>query len=121
MRFGFKDLDVWKKAVDFAGEVIAVTEKLETPKKHYRLVENAEVAVVSIAANIAEGKGRASKREFIQYLYIARGSLYETVTVLDIFRNIGWICDTDYNKLLTDAEEIVRMISGLIGSLQRKI
>lgn len=119
MGFGFKDLEVWQKAVKFADEIITLSENLNTTKKHYRLVENLESAAVSIALNIAEGKGRYSKKEFVKFLYVARGSLYETVTFLEIFSNKGWINISDYNKLIANAEEIVKMIVGLINSVNR--
>ena len=109
---------MWKKAVAFADKVISITEKLESQRKHFRLIDNIEAAVVSVAVNIAEGKGRHSKKEFAQFLYIARGSLYETVTFLEIFRKKNWISSLDYDGLLTDAEEIVRMTGGLINSLR---
>lgn len=118
MGFGFKDLDVWRKAVKFAEAVISVTEKLDTDRKHFRLVENLEAAVVSIAANIAEGKGRYSKKEFVQFLYIARGSLYEAVTFLEVIKNKKWVGETEYDSLLKDAEEIAKMINGLISSIK---
>jgi len=119
MRFGFKDLDVWRKALTFANKVISIAENLDSDRKHFRLVENIEAAVVSIASNIAEGAGRSHKKEFVQYLYIARGSLYEVVTFLEIFSDKKWITAENHQNLLKDAEEIVKMISGLISSLQR--
>ena len=118
-KFGFKDLEVWQKAVKFADEIISLSESLNTLRKHFRLIENLESAAVSIALNIAEGKGRYSKKEFIQSLYIARGSLYETVTFLEIFKNKDWITVSDYNRLIADAEEIVKMVMGLIKSVKR--
>ena len=69
--------------------------------------------------NLAEGKGRYSKKEFIQYCYIARGSLYETMTLLVIFKRINWISESEYSNLETNGKEIVAMIMGLIKSLKR--
>ena len=69
--FNFEDLEVWKKSVAFAKAVIDLTSSIETDRKHYRLIEQLESASTSIALNIAEGKGRYSKKEFIQFLYIA--------------------------------------------------
>jgi four helix bundle protein len=63
------------------------------------------------------GKGRFSKREFKQFLYIARGSLYETITMLQIFKKKNWISDKTYENLYREAEEISRMLSGLIHSI----
>lgn len=97
--FSFQDLDVWQKAVEFANEVISVVDKLNTDRKHFRLIEQLESAVTSIAMNIAEGKGRFSKKEFIQFLYIARGSLFETITLMEIFNKRDWISNTQYNSL----------------------
>ena len=91
MKFGFEDLEVWNKAIEFADQVIDLIECLDTNRKHFRLIEQLEATSTSIAMNIAEGKGRYSKKEFRQFLYIARGSLYETVTLLEIFRRRGWI------------------------------
>jgi len=75
MTFGYEDLEVWNKAVDFATAVIDTVESITTDRKHYRLLEQIEGSCSSIAMNIAEGKGRFSKKEFVQFLYISRGSL----------------------------------------------
>src|SRR3990172_3386985 len=90
IKFSFEDLEVWQKSVDFAVKVIDVIEIINTNRNHYRLIEQLESSVSSISANIAEGKGRNSKKEFIQYLYIARGSLFETITFLTIFHKKNW-------------------------------
>ena len=117
VKFGFEDLEVWKKAIEFADNVIALTEDLDSVRKHFRLVEQIEAAATSVALNIAEGKGRYSKKEFRQFLYIARGSLYETITLLQIFRRRTWITPQQYSDLESQAKEIVRMIMGLANSL----
>lgn len=91
IKLSFEDLEVWQKAVDFAVSVIDIAEIMNTNRNHCRLIEQLESSVTSISANIAEGKGRNSKREFIQYLYIARGSLFETITFLTIFYKKKWI------------------------------
>ena len=119
--FGFEELDVWQKAVEFAREVIELIENIETGRKHYRLIEQLEGACTSVALNIAEGKGRYSKKEFIQFLYIARGSLYETITLLTIFHNNNWIDDQQLGKLRQSADEIARMLAGLIGYIKKSI
>jgi len=86
MKFAYENLDVWNKAVDFAVDVIDVVEDISTDRKHYRLLEQIEASSTSVAANIAKGKGRFSKKEFVRYLYVSRGSLYETMTLLEVFR-----------------------------------
>ena len=61
-RFSFEDLEVYQKALDFAVAVIDVIDQLDTPRKHYRLIEQLEASCTSVASNIAEGKGRFSKK-----------------------------------------------------------
>ena len=120
MKFGYEDLKVWNMAVDFAVKVIELVENLETDRKHYRLFEQIEASSTSISMNIAEGKGRYSKKEFIHFSYIARGSLYETMTLLEIFRRKKWISTDKYTQLEEDAKEIVSMIKGLINSISMR-
>ena len=118
MPFSFENLEVYQKSLDFSVSVINVIDKLDTPRKHYRLIEQLESSSSSIALNISEGKGRYSKREFKQFLYIARGSLYETIAMLQIFKKKQWLNQTDYNNLYTQAEGINKMLSGLINSIK---
>ena len=119
MKFGYENLDVWNKAVDFAVQVIETVERIFTDRKHYRLLEQIESSSTSVSMNLAEGKGLYSKKEFIHYCYISRGSLYETMTLLVIFKRIKWINESEYLKLETNGKEIVSMIMGLIKSLKR--
>jgi four helix bundle protein len=118
-KFLFENLDVWQKAVDFSSKVIDLADTIETDRKHYRLFEQLEAASTSISLNIAEGKGRFSKKEFVQFLYIARGSLYETVTLLIIFQRKGWVSDSKLQELELSAEEIGKMLSNLIVSIKK--
>jgi len=107
--------------VDFVNDVIDASEVLDTDRKHFRLMEQLESASTSIALNIAEGKGRYSKEEFIQFLYIAIGSLYETVTLLCIFEKRGWVDSITACNLLAKAEELAKMIVGLINSIKKSL
>ena len=72
-----------------------------------------------MACNIAEGKGRFSKKQFVHYCYIARGSLYETMTFLEIFKRVGWISESDLIPLRQEAMSIASMIKGLINSIKK--
>jgi len=117
MRFAFEDLEVWNRAVEFAVVVIDAVDDISTDRKHYRLLEQMEASAASVSMNIAEGKGRYSKKEFVHYLYIARGSLYETITLLEIFRRKKWIKDEQYRAVENLGKEIASMLMGLIKSL----
>lgn len=119
MRFSFEDLAVWQKGVTFAKNVVTLAEKITTNHKHYRLIEQLESASTSISLNIAEGKGRHSRKEFVQFLYIARGSLYETVTLLIVFHSLNWIDDKQLDELKQSGDEIGKMLSTLITKINR--
>jgi four helix bundle protein len=116
--FAFEDLQVWQKAVDFAETVVKTIDDFEAPRKHYRLIEQLEAAATSIAMNIAEGKGRYSKKEFIHFMYIARGSLFETITLLTIIQRIGWISEEKLKKIKIAGEEITKMLNSLIKTIK---
>lgn len=120
-KFSFEDLEVWQKAVDFTKIIIDLSEKINTERKHYRLLEQLESASTSIAMNIAEGNGRYSKKEFLQFLYFARGSLYETITLITVFYKNNWINNKQFEEVRDYAEEIGKMLSGLINSIKRTI
>ena len=121
IKFAFEELGVWQKSVEYAVEVVRLIEKVQTGRKHYKLIEQLEGACTSVALNIAEGKGRYSKREFIQFLYIARGSLYETVTLLIIFQRNNWISEEQLEGLKQFADQINKMLSSLISSLKKSL
>ena len=119
VHFSFEDLDVWQKAVDFADKVISTIDEFNTDRKHFRLIEQMESAVTSIALNVVGGMGRFSQKEFIQFLYIARGSLFETITLMKIFKMRNWISDIQYIDFRNKGNEIGKMLSSLINSIKR--
>lgn len=119
MKFAYEKLEVWNRAVDFAVRVIELVEAIDTGRKHYRLLEQIEASSTSVSMNLAEGKGRNSKKEFIQFCYIARGSLYETMTLLEILKRKGWISEVKISSLKSEGIEIASMIKGLINSLYK--
>lgn len=75
-KFSFEDLEVWRKAVEFAKGVIELAESVETDRKHLRLIEQLEACSTSVALNIAEGKGRYIQRRSLFNFCILRGVPY---------------------------------------------
>ena len=71
--------------------------------------------------NIAEGKGRESKKEFVHFLHIPRGSLYETLTLLEIFQMRNWINPESFLKLEKRSNEIAKMLIGLINNIVKSM
>ena len=96
-----------------------MVEKLNTPRHHLRLIEQLEAASTSVPMNIAEGKGRYSKKEFVHFLYIARGSLYETVTLLEIFARLTWLDKEAFASIKNQTAEIAKMLNALINSIKK--
>jgi len=105
------DLEVWKKAIDFVANVYKITGSF--PKEEvYGLTSQIRRAAVSVPSNIAEGSARQSDKEFIQFLYIALGSVVEVETQFIIALRIGYLERTE--EIIKEAESIRRMILGLI-------
>jgi len=115
--FPFEKLDVYQMALDLADYVLAILERFPT-NTHIRLVSQIEAAVTSPAQNVAEGKGRQYKKEFIQFLHIAQGSLYEVVTLNEIFKRRGLFTDDEAVGIRSRCEAIDRKLNGLINSLR---
>ena len=115
---GFRDLTVWQKSMDFV-ESVYILVKLLPKDETYALSDQLRRAVVSIPSNIAEGSGRNSTKEYIQFLYIALGSASEVETQIIITQRIGYIQEVEEH--LEKINEIKKMINGLINSLKRKL
>jgi four helix bundle protein len=79
-----------------------------------------EGAVTSPAQNIAEGKGRQYKKEFVQFLHIAQGSVFEVVTLNEVFRRRKIFTDVQASEVRSLCEKIDRKLNGLINSLLGK-
>jgi four helix bundle protein len=117
--FPFEKLEVWHDAVDLADFVLQLLESFPT-NKYFRLIGQMEAAISSVPQNIAEGKGRQYKKEFIQYLYIAEGSLFEALTLTEIMRRRHLITPEDAVNIRQQAETIDRKLHGLINSLRTR-
>jgi len=112
-----KNLDVWKVSIDFALELYEITKKF--PKEEiYSLTSQIRRSGISIASNIAEGAARNSDKEFIQFLYIALGSLSEVETQLIIAERLGYI--SEKKTILNKLSSIKQMLLGLIRHLKHK-
>jgi four helix bundle protein len=117
--FPFEKLDVWQESIELADYVLKLLEPIPLGK-HLRLISQLEGAVVSIAQNIAEGKGRQHRKEFLQYLSIAQGSLYETVTLNEVFYKRQIFSERESADIRSKAELIDRKLNGLMNSVRGK-
>ena len=113
----YKKLIVWQKSM----ELVELSYKLmrSFPKdERFRLCDQLSRAVVSVPSNIAEGNGRATKQDYAHFLSIARGSLFETMTQLEIAKRLGYVDDISCAESL--AHVLRRMLNALITKLSVK-
>lgn len=117
MKSSYRNLLVWKKSFHLASKIYQETKTF--PKEEmFGITSQMRRAAVSIASNIAEGKGRDSDKDFIRFLHIARGSCNELETQILISQELGYINKTNAASLQNDCEEILKMITSLIQKLK---
>ncbi len=114
-----RKLKVWQAGMDFVVDLYGELEHFPTQEK-FGLAAQLQRAAVSIPSNIAEGAARKNTRELIQFLHVARGSLSELDTQLEICLRVGHLDRAAYDRLAGKLEEISKMLNGLIASLSRK-
>jgi four helix bundle protein len=113
----YKDLDVWKKGIAFAKRAYQITRNF--PKEEtYGLVSQIRRSAVSIPSNIAEGRSRQHKNEFVQFLYIALGSCAECETQIVVAFELEYLKVEIKKELLEELSQIGKMIRGLVNSLK---
>jgi four helix bundle protein len=114
----YRELVVWQKAMELATLVYRLTESF--PKREiYGLVAQLRRAGVSVPSNIAEGYGRGSRKEYVQFLSIAKGSLKELETQI-LSEKLAYATAAQVAKLLSEAEVVGKMLGSLIRSLKAR-
>jgi len=112
----YKDLIVWQKAVELVSEMYEVTASFPRDEI-YGLTNQLRRSAVSVPSNIAEGQGRATKGEFIQFLCHARGPLFELETQVLIAGKLGYLKSDQESMLLDKVTEVACILNGLLTSL----
>jgi four helix bundle protein len=115
----YKELGVWRKAVDLTTEVFRITRHFPDDE-NFGLTSQIRRAAVSIPANIAEGWGRGTTREYLKFLLISRGSLMELETHDIISARLGYLSKEETAGLNARVDEIGRMLNGLIQKLRNR-
>lgn len=115
-----KKLDAWKLSFEFVKEIYLATDGFPSSEK-FGLTSQLRRASVSIPTNIAEGAGRKSKKEFINFLSIALGSVSEVDTLLLLSRDLNFIKPELTDELLIKLDVIGKLIFGLMKSLQNQV
>jgi four helix bundle protein len=113
----YKELLAWQRSMALASEVYRAT-KLFPREETYGLTSQLRRSAVSVPSNIAEGQGRASRGEFIQFLCTARGSLFELETQLLIAKEIGYLKPDSGAQISEDLTRVAQLLNALISSLR---
>ena len=116
---GLEKLDVWRKARDFAIRIHQEVLSLLPPEEKWVLNQQLRRSSQSIPANIAEGHGRFYFQDNVRFCYIARGSLEETLSHIVHAHKVGYVSETLYKSLVSDGEELNRLINGYISFLKK--
>ena len=113
----YRDLIVWQKSLKLVTDLYKSTKSF--PKNEtYGLTAHIRKTAVSVPSNIAEGYGRGSKSDYVRFLKIARGSLYELQTQLEISLNLEYLSKDVFEVLANQVNEIERMLNSLVKKVQ---
>jgi four helix bundle protein len=115
----YRDLIVWQKSMVFVTELYKVSSHFPEAEK-FGLLSQVRRSAVSIASNIAEGYGRNYTKDYIRFLQIARGSLFECQTQLEIGLNLGYLTHQDFTGITNISLEIEKMLNSLINKLSAR-
>ncbi len=114
--FRFEDLEIWQLATEMAVKFHRIATELDK-RRLYRYAEQLRAAGLSLSNNIAEGSGSTHKQEFIQFLNIARRSLFEDASMLFVFEKLGLIDPKQVDELLADCDVLGRKITNFSRTL----
>ena len=116
----YHDLKVWQGAMELTMKIYRMTRKFPA-EEMYGLSTQLRRAAISVPSNIAEGKGRSSDKELLQFLCRARGSMYEVQTQLEIAELLGFLTRADYEDVRQQADAVGRMLNGMIAKFRETI
>jgi four helix bundle protein len=117
MSHSYRSLIVWQKAKALAVETYRVTEKFPQAER-YGLTSQLRRAGVSVVSNIAEGQGRLTKGEFLQFLGHSRGSLLELETQMSIAVDLDYVSQQEFGEFEKRTSEVLRLTNALMDSMR---
>lgn len=116
--FRFMELEIWQEAIDIAGSLFDLADKLED-RRLYRFAEQLRGSGLSMSNNIAEGSGSNSKREFISFLNIARRSTFENANMLLVLEKRGLVDEPNVTAMLNRLDRLCRRITNFQKALRK--
>jgi len=115
----YKDLAVWQRAIEFVAEIYRISAEFPRDER-FGLTAQIRRASVSVAANIAEGSGRATSRDFMNFLSYSRGSLKEAESMVFVAQHLGFVRTDGCIEALRLSDETSRMLIGLRVSIAKR-
>jgi four helix bundle protein len=115
----FRKLIIWQKAMSLVTKTYHSTKKFQK-EEIFGLTSQIRRCSISIPSNIAEGHGRESNKEYLRFLNISIGSLFELQTQLEIAKNIEYLTEEDFNTLYEDSREVERMLVSFINKIKER-
>ncbi|WP_026713912.1 four helix bundle protein [Flavobacterium daejeonense] len=116
----FRDLQVWQKAMVLVTKCYSITSNF--PKEElFSLTSQIRRSSISIPSNIAEGFGRDTNKDYLRFLTISLGSLFEFQTQIEIAYNLKYIDEENFNLLYNDSREVERMLSPFIRKIKETL
>jgi len=112
----YRDLHVWQKGLELAKQLYQITKHFPQDER-FGLVSQVRRTAVSVVSNIAEGQARRTTKEFVQFLYVCRGSLAELDTQLILSSQLNYLTEKQYEDLSNMIDGLQRMLFRLIESL----
>ncbi len=117
VKFRFQDLKIWQLAIEIADKLFDIADDLES-RKLFRFAEQLRAAGMSMSNNIAEGSGSSSKKEFKNFLNIARRSTFENANILILLGRRNLITSNQLDENLNNLDKLCRQITNFIKSLK---
>ena len=115
----FRKLLIWQKSMLLVTKIYTTTSKF--PKEEiFGITSQIRRCAVSVPSNIAEGFGRDSDKEYLRYLNISMGSLFEMQTQIEIIKNIGYLTEEEFNTIYEDSREIERMLVSFMNKIKER-
>lgn len=117
VKFRFQDLEIWQLAIEIADKLFDIADDLEK-RKFYRFAEQLRAAGMSMSNNIAEGSGSSSKKDFANFLNIAKRSTFENANIIILLKRRNLITSEKENELLEKLDKLSRKIANFRKSLR---
>lgn len=117
MPYNFEKLNVWHESRTLLKNIYVIVDNFPA-KEQFALTSQIKRAAISIPLNIAEGSGKSSKKDFIRFLRISVGSIYELVTAFYIAKDLKYIKEAEFTNFYNDSHKICAMINALINKLK---